>query len=110
VVLRDAPRDDEGGGVQQAMTEIMARTVKGFCEAYGVGRTMAYALMRDGTIAFRQVGDRRLIVEASARAWFEAQPSEPTSVPTYEATIARKRKRTEANGKSGKSVSHQRVA
>lgn len=52
------------------MTDVVARTVKSFCQAYGVGKTRAYELMARGELEFRKVGDRRLIVEESAKRWF----------------------------------------
>ena len=84
------------------MTDIVARTVKDFCRVYGVGRTTAYELMRQGALSFRHVGKRTLILEDSARAWLNGLPIEPTSAPTFEATIARKRKRTKVNSKLDK--------
>jgi hypothetical protein len=54
-----------------AKTEIsvVARTIKGFCEAYGVGRNMAYELINDGKLKAVKAGARTLIIEESARDW-----------------------------------------
>jgi hypothetical protein len=50
----------------------VARTIKDFCRAYGIGKTMAYELMGAGKLAAVKVGARTLITEESARAWFNA--------------------------------------
>ena len=60
------------------MTDIVARTVKDFCRVYGVGRTTAYELMRQGALSFRHVGKRTLILEDSARAWLNGLPTQPS--------------------------------
>ncbi len=49
---------------------VVARTVKGFCEAYGVGVTTCYKLIAEGKLETRKVSPKKvLIIEASARAW-----------------------------------------
>jgi hypothetical protein len=53
---------------------IVARTVKGFCQAYGVGVTTCYKLIEEGEIEARKAGPRKtLIIEASAKAWAASQ-------------------------------------
>lgn len=52
--------------------QIVARTIKEFCRAYGVGKSTAYELMAAGVLDARKAGKRTLITEASARAWFES--------------------------------------
>jgi len=72
------------------MSEPVARTIKEFCRAYGISQRSAYNLMSDGTIVYKKMGTRTLIVEESARAWFDrltgngsvAASVEPTSQPT----------------------------
>lgn len=51
--------------------EVQARTVAGFVAAYGIGVTTTYALIGAGKLRTVKVGRRTLIVEASARAWFD---------------------------------------
>lgn len=52
--------------------QTIARTIKGFCAAYGVGQTTTYDLIKRGILETRKAGARTLITEASARAWFES--------------------------------------
>jgi hypothetical protein len=54
------------------MTEPVARTVKDFCRAYGIGKTLAYDLMAAGTLVAVKAGARTLILEESAKTWFNA--------------------------------------
>ncbi len=50
---------------------VVARTVKGFCQAYGVGVTTCYKLISEGKIEARKVSARKtLITESSAKSWF----------------------------------------
>ena len=51
--------------------QIIARTIKEFCRAYGVGHTKAYELIAQGKVEARKAGRRTLITEASARKWLE---------------------------------------
>lgn len=52
----------------------VARTVKEFCRAYGIGKTMAYELFADGKIETRKIGSRTLVIEESARQWLRSLP------------------------------------
>ena len=64
----------EWGGVKMRgdmSDQTIARTIKGFCAAYGVGQTTTYDLIKRGILETRKAGMRTLITEASARAWFE---------------------------------------
>lgn len=83
-------------------TAVRARTVRGFCEAYGVGRSTAYELISEGRLVAVKAGNRTLIVEDSARAWFGG-------LPTHKSTHPRKpdlggQKRTAVDGRRGKSL------
>jgi hypothetical protein len=72
-----------------AKQEIVARTVKDFCRAYGVGKTMAYELIKAGTIETRKAGTRTLVIEASAQQWLRSLGSSPSMPPSmFEACIA----------------------
>lgn len=51
------------------MSEPIARTVKDFCRAYGIGKTLAYELIAEGRIVAVRAGRRTLILEASAKEW-----------------------------------------
>jgi hypothetical protein len=51
---------------------IVARTVQGFCQAYGVSRSKAFELLAQGKLERRKVGARTLIPEDSARKWFDS--------------------------------------
>jgi hypothetical protein len=57
------------------MSAPVARTVRSFCTAYGVSERTAYNLMNAGKLAFRKMGKRTLILEESARAWFDSLPA-----------------------------------
>jgi len=59
----------EGGDMSD---QTIARTIRGFCAAYGVGQTTTYDLIKRGILETRKAGMRTLITEASARAWFES--------------------------------------
>ena len=45
------------------------------CTAIGVSRTVLYRLMADGSIPYRHVGGRRLIVADDLRAWLASLPT-----------------------------------
>ena len=54
---------------------VVARTVKGFCEAYGVGKTTCYKLIAEGKIEARKPSPKKLLItEESARAWVASLP------------------------------------
>ena len=69
------------------MNEKVARTVRGFCEAYGVGKSKVYELIAQGKLDVRKVGRRTLIVEESAKAWFNAAAKPSMDVPMYETPL-----------------------
>jgi excisionase family DNA binding protein len=63
---------------------IVARTVKGFCEAYGVGRSRAYELINEGKLTTVKAGTRTLITEESAQDWFNRLPRKRAArAPTH---------------------------
>ena len=54
---------------------IVARTIAGFSEAYGPGRSKTYELIKEGKLETRKHGGRVLITEESARRWFASLPT-----------------------------------
>lgn len=46
-------------------------TVDQFVEATGVGRTTVYGLIRDGKLATKKFGKRRIVLADSARQLFQ---------------------------------------
>lgn len=72
------------------MTAPVARTVKDFCRAYGIGKTLAYELIGAGSLKAVKVGTRTLIPEDSAQAWFNSLPctTEKVSALTHAFTHA----------------------
>lgn len=52
--------------------EKQAFSVKSFCAAYDIGRTLAYDEMRAGRLPAVQVGRRTLIKKADADAWLNS--------------------------------------
>jgi excisionase family DNA binding protein len=54
--------------------DIQARTVKGFCQAYGVSRSTVYELIKAGKLIAVKANNRTLITEESAKAWFRNLP------------------------------------
>ena len=69
-------------------SEVQARTVKDFCRAYGIGRTMTYELIGQGRLRAVKAGARTLIDEESARVWFATLTTEKASAKTHEPTHA----------------------
>ena len=64
------------------MSDVVARTVRGFCQAYGVGVTTCYKLIAEGILDARKMSARKtLITEDSARAWVASL--NPTHAPTH---------------------------
>ena len=59
---------------------IVARTVKGFCHAYGPSRSGTYKLIAAGKLETRKIGTRTYILEESALRLFAV----PTTLPTSE--------------------------
>ena len=88
--------------------QTVARTIKGFCAAYGVGQTTTYDLIKRGILETRKVGLRTLITEASARAWFESLSA--TYSPAYRRPpTAGGGRRRPAKEQAGSSQQYQRV-
>lgn len=50
-------------------------SVNDFCEWAGIGRTAAYAQIRDGKLTIRKFGKRTIVPVAEARRWFDALPT-----------------------------------
>lgn len=53
---------------------VKARTVQEFCRVYGVGKSLVYELLSGGALRAVKAGKRTLILEESARAWFDSLP------------------------------------
>ena len=68
-------------------TEPVARRVRDFCRAYGIGVTTAYKLEREGKIVMVRMGTRHTVVtEESAKRWFASR----THVSTHAAAAERR--------------------
>jgi hypothetical protein len=61
------------------VSDPIARTVKDFCRAYGIGKTKTFELIKNGTLQTVKIGRRTLIVEESARSLLG---NLPTRFPT----------------------------
>lgn len=81
--------------------DIQARTVAGFCAAYGVGVTTTYALISAGKLRTVKAGRRTLIVEASAREWLLGLAH---SVAPCQAPASDERRRIRAMARAGLNV------
>lgn len=46
-----------------------------FCRRYAVGRTKAFVLIKDGSLPFRKIGRKLVILENDAEAWAAKLPS-----------------------------------
>jgi excisionase family DNA binding protein len=46
-----------------------------FCRRYAVGRTKAFALIKDGSLPFRKIGKKLVIPEDDAEAWAAKLPA-----------------------------------
>ncbi|BCH33020.1 hypothetical protein MesoLjLc_49500 [Mesorhizobium sp. L-8-10] len=53
----------------------VAYSIDEFCEAYGVGRTLAYEEVAAGRLLTRKAGRRTLIRAVDAQAWLDGLPS-----------------------------------
>jgi len=53
----------------------VAMSIRAFCQAYSVGRSLAYQLIADGNLVARKAGTKTLIDRASAERWYNALPS-----------------------------------
>lgn len=60
---------------QDALHELGGFSVNAFCRWAGIGRTAAYAEIKDGRLEVRKLGKRTIVPVAEARRWFEALPS-----------------------------------
>ena len=52
----------------------IAMSIRAFCQAYSVGRSLAYRLIADGSLVARKAGAKTLIDRASAERWYNALP------------------------------------
>jgi len=55
-------------------TENRAYTIKEFCRAFGVSRTLTYREIGIGKLKARKAGNRTLILVADAEDWARALP------------------------------------
>ena len=53
----------------------VAIEVKAFCEQYALGRSKAYGLIADGSVAAKKMGRKTLIDAKSAKIWYDNLPS-----------------------------------
>ena len=52
----------------------VAMSTRAFCQAYSVGRSLAYRLIADGSLVARKAGAKTLIDSASAERWYNGLP------------------------------------
>src|SRR5262245_59719694 len=52
----------------------VALSVRAFCQAYSVGRSLAYQLIADGSLVARKAGAKTLIDRSSAERWYNSLP------------------------------------
>jgi hypothetical protein len=50
-------------------------SINDFCKWVGIGRTAAYAQIRDGRLTVRKLGKRTIVPVAEAQRWFNALPT-----------------------------------
>lgn len=55
--------------------------LKVFCRRFAIGRTKAFALIRDGTLPFRKIGRKLVILEDDALAWAAKLPAARPTIP-----------------------------
>ena len=68
--------------------DVRARTIEGFCKAYGQNRTGTYALIAAGKLNTVKAGRRTLILEYSAEAWLRSLPTnQPTKLRAVEPVL-----------------------
>jgi hypothetical protein len=60
---------------QEIPTDPAGFSVNAFCKWAGIGRTAAYAEIKDGRLSVRKFGKRTIVPVAEARRWFEALPN-----------------------------------
>lgn len=51
-----------------------ALTIKAFCAAFGIGRTLAYREIAAGRLVARKIGKRTVILASDAEMWAEKLP------------------------------------
>ena len=51
-------------------TQPRALSVEQFCERYNIGKTTAYAQIREGRLRLRKIGKRSVIAVEDAEIWF----------------------------------------
>jgi len=56
------------------MSEPVARSIKDFCQAYGVSRSEVYRLLAAKKLRAVKLGTRTRILEDSARQWLASLP------------------------------------
>ena len=52
-----------------------ALSIDGFCKLYGLGRTFAYELIKEGKLRAVKCGNRTLILRRDAEAWVQSLPA-----------------------------------
>ena len=52
-----------------------AYSIRDFCLAYGIGRSLTYVEIASGRLPARKVGNRTLILKADAEDWAKRLPS-----------------------------------
>jgi hypothetical protein len=70
-----------------------ALSIKNFCRAYGIGRSLAYELIGSNVLEARKLGAKTLIDRASAERWYRSLPgfSPAPRIMKMRETIARSR-------------------
>ena len=71
---RPLPNTDFSGHAK-IETGPVAIEVKAFCEQYALGRSKAYGLIADSSVAAKKMGSKTLIDVQSARNWYDNLPS-----------------------------------
>ena len=61
--------------MSEIVTPPSASTVRQFCNRLSIGRTKAHQLIADGTVKSFKLGSRRLVVNSSIDALFDAAGS-----------------------------------
>ena len=59
---------------RQRRTRRRAMSINEFCQYYGIGRTTAYAEIRQGRLRGRKIGKRTIVTEDDAEAWLRLLP------------------------------------
>lgn len=65
--------------MQPDPSPISAYTIKDFCAAYGIGRSLAYDEIKAGRLKARKVGNRTLILRVDAEEWANSLPTAKAS-------------------------------